>query len=362
MTTPSLMAHDKGNGGDGVIYGNKVYLFDLIENGVEKHPFFEKGVEPKKEILEALSDKFDERDYPVRLLAQKITEIEKYSKLNAYALMRTLLSLGWKVVNLDLVNIQDEDSVADLSKLKMAQLAVRRDNAVSINARYWRKNGRRPVLDEINKVALMLHEAAYALMPVFVKSEVSDEVKVACIKAYWAERVQTQCMKDHSPQSYSQSSKDAREFVGHIFTPNYGEKDGAFWGLLSVSRAQNILNSFPSRTEYNEDESLYRSTLRVTDYGEMFIYKDGFVYHYDGYQKYLGKDSLDETLKMLCSKPKDEYNFRGVSEYIFFDTQYAGGEARGFQLMPSISETTKKLGNHPAQCQKTLRDILTAQP
>lgn len=157
-----------GNGGDALLIRNKPILLDLVEAGVEKNPYvnhqwdnsidmFHMYGKVKSAVnLYQYSNRQD--DIPeMIILAAKFLEIETSNPLLARVLLESIQLYDFRLVNSELVNINDEQSSIDYNPNKLVQLACRRGYTIMINQKLWKK------LDSINKAALILHEVIYAL-------------------------------------------------------------------------------------------------------------------------------------------------------------------------------------------------------
>lgn len=150
--------HDQGSGGDGFRIGNKLYSLDLVEAGVQSQAYFDLLLPVDPFLLERLQIKFANTDIPTLPLAQKLTEVYQMDPLLAYTLANAMEMHQWRFVDSALIDINDEqDSDLQLPKENLVQLASRKESRVSIDRSLWNE------LDEINKVALILHEALYAI-------------------------------------------------------------------------------------------------------------------------------------------------------------------------------------------------------
>ena len=89
-----------GNGGDGVIIGNHIYVLDLVEAGVEENPFFNEEIQIDTEIQSRLEIIFSKiPNMPVNLLARKLSEIKAVDRIFALALLKTAEMYHWRLIN-----------------------------------------------------------------------------------------------------------------------------------------------------------------------------------------------------------------------------------------------------------------------
>jgi len=146
-------------GGGGVIHGNKTYVVDLVEAGVEDHPFFDPAVKANPDFSNKIASALKNvPNAPVDLLSQKLNEIYTYcDHATPYAILQMLELYSWQMVDFSLIHIPDENPVVDVPAKDQIQLAARTHQTVKIDSQRWN------ALDAENKAALILHEAIYAL-------------------------------------------------------------------------------------------------------------------------------------------------------------------------------------------------------
>lgn len=145
-----------GNGGNGLLLNGKPIVLDLIEAGVDDAPFFDNSVELNPLLLEEVKKGLSNFPETHKLIAQKLSEVEKKSPAIAWALAESFRLFNIRVVNEALVNIHDDDSVIDYDPAIMLQLAIRRGTSIFLNGTWW------PKMQPEQKVALLIHEAVYA--------------------------------------------------------------------------------------------------------------------------------------------------------------------------------------------------------
>lgn len=156
MTSMASFAGDKGNGGDGIERNGKLYVLDLVEAGVEEAPYFRSGTVAPSLLKLRLEMAFGSDGYPVDLIARKLVEIADGNPHLSAAIAQVIEEYNWRLVNSSLIDIKDEYTVLDYKDLK--QLAIRKQNTISIDKSLWAK------LDDENKTALIFHEVIYALI------------------------------------------------------------------------------------------------------------------------------------------------------------------------------------------------------
>jgi len=201
-----------GNGGDGVMINGKPYLLDFVEQGVNHKPRFKNPQDYSKRVARKLQRSISLPGLRYDLLAAKIREIQRYSPVMAYFLIYASEHFLWRLAGpekvkeeserVDLIDVEDEDSVIDLKKLKKVQLAIRRGANITISRYYWEK------LTDENRVGLIFHELLYAL----VKPD------------------------KQSSYVWSQSQTKARAINGLIFSDRFKNmKKTAFFKLLHLN-------------------------------------------------------------------------------------------------------------------------------
>ncbi|MGZ3704946.1 MAG: hypothetical protein ACXWP1_02960, partial [Bdellovibrionota bacterium] len=96
-------------------------------------------------------------DIPVNreLLSRKLEDITKISGGLSAAVLHAIQSYTWSLVPYELVRVPDEDTPV---KLPLVQLAVRKKDQILISGKLFSQ------LDPKNQVALIFHEAIYALL------------------------------------------------------------------------------------------------------------------------------------------------------------------------------------------------------
>lgn len=160
----------EGNGGSGVREGDTFFLFDLWEEGLHRHVFFNEDVTPVEMIQERINRKFF---HPLitnevkEKIVLKLSEIYRRSPLTAQIMLRgfELFRWGFAPRNLRETDLPSDETDIDLTDVELINLAVRRGRSISLNNKFWDGVGPVPDLDINNKVALMFHEIIYAFNP-----------------------------------------------------------------------------------------------------------------------------------------------------------------------------------------------------
>jgi hypothetical protein len=145
-----------GNGGGGILSQDmtQVQLLDLVEAGVEK-PIFNDSV--KNDFFQAVSLNLNPQDFPVELVSQKISEVNKVNPLLATFLLDLIKSLNWKFTNEALVETADLVPIIQIPPQRRVQIAVRSYFDVLISRIAWTK------MNSEHRAALVLHELLSSL-------------------------------------------------------------------------------------------------------------------------------------------------------------------------------------------------------
>lgn len=147
---------DVSGGGGGVQIGSKVYLYDLYEAGLHQTPYIEHkagDIEFENEFTKASLP----QEASLVLLARKLRDIETLDPYLAAALVEGFKVLSWRVVDQKLERSPDFGN--DVKEVELLQLANRRGGIVQIQRSLWN------MMDDANRVALIIHETLAALQP-----------------------------------------------------------------------------------------------------------------------------------------------------------------------------------------------------
>ncbi len=148
-----------GNGGKGVMVEGKLYLFDLVEAGVEKDPYFDPSVTDTQamqdEIVQNVTFAKDP-SFPVALVAQKLVEVMRNDFVIGALMLKTLELYQWRLVDLDLMPLNDHRQDVKAEAKDLIQLARRETRSILISRNAWN------MLDLANRTALIFHEIIYA--------------------------------------------------------------------------------------------------------------------------------------------------------------------------------------------------------
>lgn len=239
VSSVALANKEVGNGGDGVVVGDRVYLFDLYESYNHLKPSLS-NVEPSKEILQNVSERFQvnrniitanyesgatDYDYDKLMLelAKKLTEIKKTDLLFGYSLERSVLAHSWSFVPYQLNDIKDDDGSDIEMPGELVQVAVRSYRSIKFDNSLVKK------MDLANLVATIVHESVYALITPALMTEVIDGKKV---------------------EYYQQESRRAREVVNYLFSGplSFNLMRSIVSGSMPIGAAMGLV------VAYNSDE------------------------------------------------------------------------------------------------------------
>lgn len=156
---PARAGFEVGNGGQGVVLGERIYLLDLVESGIERDPVVRRDAVSDgawSSRLGAALSGID--DAPLALVAAKLQEIRALHPTLAFSLLLASESLRWLPVESELESIPDRVGVIETGRYEIVQLAVRAGRSVRIHRPSWKR------LDEVNRAALLVHELVYSLI------------------------------------------------------------------------------------------------------------------------------------------------------------------------------------------------------
>lgn len=224
MTTISTWADSRaGNGGDVVKMGWNYFLLDLVEAGAEKTSFSAS----ENQNLPVFQQRVDKGLVNIQgpytqIVSSKLSHIFQMNKKAALILLGAIEAFSWRVVSLDLVELDDDrDTLLKIKTYK--QLAIRKNKSITINMSLWN------LLNDVNKAALIFHEVIYSIL--------------------------RQSFMDH--RSDSEFSQIARMIVGSIFTPEFKLRGiEAFYRDIGI-RTEDILPQ-------NSRSALFKSDLGRT--------------------------------------------------------------------------------------------------
>ena len=146
-----------GNGGDGVELNGQLYLRDLWSLGLEGSAFVGTAIDSKQPLPpDSSSISFV---YPQDLLTRKIADLNRACPGVGDYVLGSIKSYAWVLEDFPLTPIQDSDDPLLLPPgARLVQIANRFGNTIRIHAASFAR------LDDVNKVALIIHEAVYSLI------------------------------------------------------------------------------------------------------------------------------------------------------------------------------------------------------
>ena len=201
-----------GNGGDGVRIGSNVHLLDFVEKGIEGHPFIAStGLDPAH--VEQIRNLIAVRLAPIMadatLVARKLAEIREKDAVLAYFLTWGIRQLDWASVAFDPMEVDDEETVLEIPRGRLVQLAIRRERVIRIN-RHWLRS-----LSPESLAGLVFHEVAYASLP-YVYTERHLPGWERCSHRRRTRDIE-ECQRRLTVNVWRQQSPRARDFVGFLF-------------------------------------------------------------------------------------------------------------------------------------------------
>ncbi|KYG65399.1 hypothetical protein AZI87_12690 [Bdellovibrio bacteriovorus] len=156
VATAGTLENRESNGGKGIVVGEKAYLLDLLERSpydasLPSKTTFVLGL--KKEAVFRLFP----ASFPREKIYRKLIDLNQFSPEVMMHLYNTARRLQWELVEGPLVLTTDDNFVDGHWKgYPLVQFAERRVNAIRIDRKMWHR------LDDVNKVALVLHEIVYS--------------------------------------------------------------------------------------------------------------------------------------------------------------------------------------------------------
>jgi hypothetical protein len=194
---------DIGNGGAGVMVNGKPVLLDLYEMGLTSG-FIEKQLASADEYMTAAQAVTALTVNEQIILAKKLTEIHNVSPRLAIFLALALREYVWAVIDVNL-NVIPEASPLNIQTV---QLANRLGSVIRLQKSYW------DMMDESNRIALVLHEVAYAYAPVnLLNAEFHPDGGVVPTDGAAA-------IEKARNLVFKQDSIPVRELIGILFLPN----------------------------------------------------------------------------------------------------------------------------------------------
>ncbi|OGQ93450.1 MAG: hypothetical protein A2284_17820 [Deltaproteobacteria bacterium RIFOXYA12_FULL_61_11] len=165
-----------GNGGDGVELEGKVYSLDLVEFGLQHHPYLSEDSSADPAVQMAVEAALPFARFGTKaILARKISQL-----LGCGFYVRFLPMLtAWQWILLEgvpLVDIKDEYS--PVAAMHLVQIAVRDERFVRISSLGWER------MDDANQAALVLHELYYILTASMYPEWATDSRNARALNAF----------------------------------------------------------------------------------------------------------------------------------------------------------------------------------
>jgi hypothetical protein len=265
---PALTAFaggETGNGGDGILRDNKVYLLDLVEAGTELTPYFNKSDEPDGRINAFLKKKLPIENTVIELISRKTKELYLKSPSLAYHVLAAINLYSWQFLNTHLRDVPDDgDTIIDIPyRGDLVQLAVRYKKEVKIDKSYWL------FMDDANRAALILHEALYALIQPHI---------------------------DEDGNNAKQSSLDTRRLVGLLFGENFDRE-----ALQTFLSSLGTLDAYPRMSDLGG--TMLPNMSAVKNINSQFI-GEFYVKYEDGAWYTAHAQLLEGNKEEFCQNPK----------------------------------------------------------
>jgi len=175
LTSPFTLAsssgagHFVGNGGEGVLVDQQIFLRDLYESGLSQNPWIGKDLSPelkldlnRPSLIRLLGDHQD-------LFLRKLTDLNQISPHLGRYLLEVLQSYDWVLLPEKLGRINDDHPILDIPDEQRIQIANRLSHTVRISISAWEK------MNPSHRVALLLHEGFYSMTRVYCDPELKTE-------------------------------------------------------------------------------------------------------------------------------------------------------------------------------------------
>lgn len=188
-TAPGMAAGEVGNGGHGIKIGDKIFLYDLWEAGMENGPrhAFDRaslakgmvtqrvavpggtlisGRNPVDDVTslffaDEVARSFSEESLKslVPKVADRLAVIYELDPVLAMSLGESIRAHSWAITDVELGPVTLPDPVHKLGERQVVLLANRSGRFIYLFRKYWSR------MDDFNRVGLILHEAIYSLLP-----------------------------------------------------------------------------------------------------------------------------------------------------------------------------------------------------
>ncbi|MGE3760437.1 MAG: hypothetical protein AB7H97_21915, partial [Pseudobdellovibrionaceae bacterium] len=203
-----------GNGGVGLKVGNRLYLLDFVETGIEGQAVIRYDQPEMPKVRELVAKKLTPiPNVPINEITAKISEIFAVDKTLAMSLFKSIEAYDWRVVSVGLRDTDDTDSLLSYPPENLVQIAVRSERVIRINRDKWN------LLDVEDRAGLIIHEALYAI-------NYTREVGKA----------------------WTQSAIQVRSLVGHLFSKDFSvQNQESYLRLVTLAFPNMSLTGAPNK-------------------------------------------------------------------------------------------------------------------
>ncbi len=162
-----LQYGEVGNGGHGIRQAGRIFLYDLWESGLHDREKIGVPTSDMARSLEAFFSSDLAHTFPhdpafVTLLSKKLVDIHEMDPILTLTLVETIQAYGWAFTDARLRPLRLPDPVHDVAEGDIVLLANRSGRFIYLYRQAWNQ------MDQWNRVALVLHEAIYSLLPPLV--------------------------------------------------------------------------------------------------------------------------------------------------------------------------------------------------
>lgn len=191
-----------GNGGEGYKISNKLYVRDLVENGVYEHPFF--GGRHDSNFVDLINpDLLNQLQLDRDLLNQKMNDIESIFPGLSQLLLKVAGLYSWTLISDSLGLLPDDGQIIKVPYQERVQIANRSLLSIRLQRSYWQQ------LDDKNKIALFIHEIVFSMLKPIPQA--------------------------NQPSVLHQPARLARQITGDLF------KGETFWSAPAQNSVKNLL-------------------------------------------------------------------------------------------------------------------------
>ena len=151
--------NEKGNGGDGVVVGDRVYLFDLYESGIQD-VYLSEEVSKRVDVTTKVNQSLSAFSPSVRnIVANKIVALRAVDIALAEVLLKGFNMFSWRILPFSLQDVADDDGTdIEFSTEDLVQVAVRNNRVIRIDKNLMSK------MDDGQVAALIFHEIIYSFI------------------------------------------------------------------------------------------------------------------------------------------------------------------------------------------------------